>query len=1061
MEESILLTTLLDPLEKSIFHDSDDENFLECSNNDEEVILFEENDDDEKQFGLDESLKKSFVLDKENLNSRPRSSMKKRKKKRLGTTPLQSIENRILCDDSIQDSKRFSGSHSKVTSKFLELGSRIHSLLEESMSSSSIAEDDKPLVEKTDEGNENAEIVCIFDAAKKHVGKILTNFEVRIRNPVAETLSSDLKDIGMERYEDEENMTTCKPRIVVSEQEHSKPILRFEDQKDLFDSGRVGAFLRTLHQETEEEESNYNVVKTPQSSTTTMVLWNSSPELKFSPGNSTLQDHSLEQLKQKFLMRTERRRRRRKAIRKMLSIPESLDQSNVDISSPSPSPSKKDVIRLSSSSLPSCSIKATVVKEEDDDDDVEKSTTTKMSATTMNESIDEDDKLTKDKAMNDDNSWRDVIRKSVATMQKLDKIFDRRKEKEEEHQHHRVLPSNQSHQKTESSLETKETSSMSKTETYIGHYEGVLLPDGKTKSFVNIKKDKTPSQNKWWDRINESSLLCEGNDHHHPQVREMSSLDLVLCASSKQDFESKKKKKSIPSPSSSPESSIDMSSLMLSPEEEEESMKHILAPLPTKMTFRVPHLNTNDSGMLNTGTMEVIPLDIRSCSSSSLVRVELRITPRRDAPRALLEYLKFWNFSFAIEDETIMTSRSQPLTCQSDGSKDWFMSAKHVVRAETERVPMCRAVELHLHPKSLTRVRVSLTTSNFCHDMKKVPPVFCPALITIKARRLGSSSSSSSSVFRATVPLYLRNSNVSNPASLLLTNGNVLNSNDEIGTVKLRFAKHISDVLKCDDFSDESIKTIVSSSSIGTRTENIFVGEGESGRWYWQFVSMDTLGLKTTSKPVRFSAKIRASQSSRNSKCRWIIKSLSSESQGGMSLKADVTCSDFKFAIGFCAINSPVAIRNGRRSRHDAKLVVHVVNGTGGESKKTRRAFRLRLSANVRGLIRIQVPKALSQIDSALVLRCVPGGYVRRVVPIRNTGTVPVTMRTKVLSKSNVFTAWPKSFSLLPGEACACTIQFSAVENMGISMFSAKFLVLVPGASYTIPIRGKAERNNW
>ena len=250
-------------------------------------------------------------------------------------------------------------------------------------------------------------------------------------------------------------------------------------------------------------------------------------------------------------------------------------------------------------------------------------------------------------------------------------------------------------------------------------------------------------------------------------------------------------------------------------------------------------------------------------------------------------------------------------------------------------------------------------------------------------------------------------------------------------------------------FSSPESRIVESSRNVNkTRSENMFLGESESGRWSWQFVSLDT------SKDVRLSAKIRGTRSSQHSKCRWILKSLCGEEESrSTSLKTDLVRKGYKFAIGFCAINSPVVFRTGKRSSHDAKLVVHI------KSSGKKRAFRLKLSANTRGSIRIQVPKVLSQPDAALVFRCVAGGYVRRIVPIRNTGTVPVTIRIEVMSQSKnetTFTAWPKSVSLIPGEACACNLRFSAVSALCASKYSATLVVVVPGASYRIPLRGEA-----
>ena len=56
-EHSILLTTLLDPLERSIFHDSEGEEDKE-----EELVLFEDNEEETNRFGLlNDSLRYEWI----------------------------------------------------------------------------------------------------------------------------------------------------------------------------------------------------------------------------------------------------------------------------------------------------------------------------------------------------------------------------------------------------------------------------------------------------------------------------------------------------------------------------------------------------------------------------------------------------------------------------------------------------------------------------------------------------------------------------------------------------------------------------------------------------------------------------------------------------------------------------------------------------------------------------------------------------------------------------------------------------------------------------------------
>ena len=127
-EDSILLTTLLDPLERSIFHDSDGEEDKE-----EELVLFEDNEEETNRFGL---LNDSIRVDKENMNPSPAVSVSKRSflSTSRRNTPLRNIGNQMK--------NSLTGSHKKVATKFLELGARIHSLLEESMMSTSVEKEE-------------------------------------------------------------------------------------------------------------------------------------------------------------------------------------------------------------------------------------------------------------------------------------------------------------------------------------------------------------------------------------------------------------------------------------------------------------------------------------------------------------------------------------------------------------------------------------------------------------------------------------------------------------------------------------------------------------------------------------------------------------------------------------------------------------------------------------------------------------------------------------------------------------------------------------------------------
>ena len=146
--------------------------------------------------------------------------------------------------------------------------------------------------------------------------------------------------------------------------------------------------------------------------------------------------------------------------------------------------------------------------------------------------------------------------------------------------------------------------------------------------------------------------------------------------------------------------------------------------------------------------------------------------------------------------------KSRPLTCRSEGgADDWFGSDMFANNGETENAPICRAIEIDVRPNSMTRVRVSLTQSHGRKHLTAMPPVMCPALITVKARRVvGGSSRRSSPLFRTTIPLYLTDNK---PA--LLTNGKVGVEDDR---VRLHFARKLSPVLECTWCSSARISII-------------------------------------------------------------------------------------------------------------------------------------------------------------------------------------------------------------------------------------------------------------
>ena len=94
-DDSILLTTLLDPLERSIFHDSEGEEI-------EDGMVFFQDNDEEMHFGVNDSLplRKQQSFDKENMNPSPAVSVSKKSflssaAKSRRNTPLRSIGNQI------------------------------------------------------------------------------------------------------------------------------------------------------------------------------------------------------------------------------------------------------------------------------------------------------------------------------------------------------------------------------------------------------------------------------------------------------------------------------------------------------------------------------------------------------------------------------------------------------------------------------------------------------------------------------------------------------------------------------------------------------------------------------------------------------------------------------------------------------------------------------------------------------------------------------------------------------------------------------------------------------
>ena len=173
---------------------------------------------------------------------------------------------------------------------------------------------------------------------------------------------------------------------------------------------------------------------------------------------------------------------------------------------------------------------------------------------------------------------------------------------------------------------------------------------------------------------------------------------------------------------------------------------------------------------------------------------------------------------------------SRPLTCRSEGGVDDWFGSDMFANGGAENTPICRAIEIDVRPKSVTRVRVSLTQSHERSNksLSVMPPVMCPALITVKARRVVGGSHRSGPLFRTTIPLYLTDTK---PA--LLTNGKIRHEDD---SVRLHFARKLSPELACtcDMFSSSDSRIVESLGDNKTRSESMFLGESESGRWSWQ-----------------------------------------------------------------------------------------------------------------------------------------------------------------------------------------------------------------------------------
>lgn len=1166
-DDSTMLTTLLDPLEQSIFRDSGDED-SEC---DETLML--EDGIKAQILGVEENVERidermnalltrkedvpstsveCFYVDDVNKENNPgaryanklfseelKKSMRiplsdKKEIKSRKKTPLRDIGNLSVSGTEDGD---------KLPNKFTELGSRIRMLLEESMTVDIVKDCDKIVEENVTaqvitvsedkivpilststpskyDSPTDEEVALIISRAAEETNR-KHHSRVRSVNPVAKILfgdsaSPEIPDFALSKKT--KSSTCARPEPCVarppSASDHVAGVQN--DMKltnnaaqlgkgDVFRPQKVGVSTEITVTENEVDHDSLcdleirgHKIATPTTTSTAMILWDSSPELLFSPGNCNLDAQSLEQLRKKFQLRTERRRRRREAMRRMLATPHYLNKYRVKPRALDQALECSDDGVNARSKV--CTTRSTSGSATNDATDALKtvvldstSQTSSLSSTSHTES----DVMSRNTESEvDTNSWRDVIKRSKETVRKLDNLFGQSEDvaSEDAKLVANMAPPEPFVSSTTRSMGDSDRKRSSKwwdsdtvSETFsnkndredAGRSASVLDfvfgTSSPRKQRMPVKRNNVRSKNVTTTTTNARPILRGLLERIHSLSTGKStstnssyaSITKHRATASRESTRSANSSVRVCSPIGKSEGNT--ASASQSPSDAKAVVEtHMLDVISNELIFHA----YDARGMCDSGRREVVPFEIRSMCTTEVLLVKLRIQMRQNLPLAVRSELENFQFSFAIEDD----HRMPPLTCRSNLDTGGLQNGQHFQgNAMLDHTPSCQAMELRLRPGATCRIRLSLTCRG---PSRSVPACLCPAMLLVSANAVEGNGTSTSRFVTKSVPLFLR------APIHLLTNDTMSCQRDPRRRrfdVSVRIAAYASLFASaCSCVPSSPTWTSISSERAST---DVFLGESESGQWMWRVV--EVMNRDPKRHAVAF-VSFESPNSSKASTCRWSLRR--DENEGHANVRGDELgpmrqsgCVISKpmsfslrpserrtFALGTCAVNRPRAYSlDGRRSYHHANLIVRCE--TSNATTKEMRTFKMKLCLHTRGSIRLQVPRLIAGNDSALSLRCALGGSVERILPVRNTGSVPFTARLSVVgvnetqmpSSSRIFTVWPSQVRLLPGEACACTIRFSAVDGAFTSrvkegssvILVSTVRIAVPGASYSIPVR--------
>eukprot|EP00940_MAST-03C_sp_MAST-3C-sp2_P001011 g1011.t1 len=518
--------------------------------------------------------------------------------------------------------------------------------------------------------------------------------------------------------------------------------------------------------------SRYQNVTTPipralaPRSSTAMVVWQLSPELKFSPGCTSLQQESLKRLQAKFLMRTERRRHRRETARTAFDTTRKPRRT-------SSNPATEDVVarteEMSNLTAPSnmetvhSLLRSTVGDRTSVLENVE------TSPQLLKDLVNEDDMEKKKSLPNDEDnsvtdfgeeSWREVIQRSMQTIEKMDLLFAKSE----------CEPVEKDDREVNARIESKQHSVAVADRVSAERDDAENFVATSSAMFAEIPK-VTARTMAWWDENNtsvisgvtpfdvvlsaarSSGVRDAGESPNKPACVEavseeeeeeeedegtmktgyphVESVGAKASGSAKHSLQGLMKRVKAMANASEKRDQTSDSGIVRSfdrlttlrqkysalsqsisnthcPQKIEKVTEKccdirkqpLLDALPSTLSFNDVEWRSSQ----NVGrTREIVPLELRSRATSSIV-LKLRIQMCDDVPSSIHERRRF---SFALQDEA---GDAPPMTCREENVEEedaWWTGT--MTCADSAR-PVCQALELQLAPGATCRVQLCLTS---------------------------------------------------------------------------------------------------------------------------------------------------------------------------------------------------------------------------------------------------------------------------------------------------------------------------------------------------------------